>query len=194
MVPECLGNRDLLACDFGELTVLHVPDDLEHEFHLLVGKDEALFRQVSHLLLCQGAHVAVHPANPRVGGVDRLAACDGSNGLSDLADADDPRCNAPDRLFLGKRIDLRLRPRNVKVREDQDVVQGDAVEAVRGIENDPQELCVRGDLAANRGLHSLDARQGMGDGTNTADSRGNLWDLFHCLTYGELLNTPDRGC
>lgn len=193
MVPERLRNRDLLARDVYELPVLHVPDDREHELHLLVGKDEAFLRQVGHLLLCQGAHVAVHPADPWVGGMDRLAACDGSNGLSDLADADDPLRNAPDRLLLGERVDLRLRPRDVKVWEDQDVVQGDAVEAVRGMENDPQELCVRGDLAAYRGLHGPDARQAVGDGTDTTDPRGNLRDLVHSFTYGELLNTPDGG-
>ena len=68
-----------------------------------------------------------------------------------------------------------------------------AVEAVCGMENDPQELCILGDLAADRSLHGLDARQGVGDGTDTADPRGNLRDLFHRLTYGELLNTPYRG-
>ncbi len=193
MVPERLGNLDLLACDVGELPVLHVFDDLEHEFHLLVGKDEAFLRQVGHLLLCPWAHVAVHPTNPWVGGVNRLAACNGSNGLSDLADAEDPLRNAPERLLLGERVDLRLRPRDVKVREDQDVVQGMAVGAVSGMENDPQELCVRGDLAANRGLHSLNARKAVGNGTNTADPRGNLRDLVHRLTYGELLNTSYRG-
>jgi hypothetical protein len=183
----------LLTRDFGEPPVLHVPDDIEHEFHLLVGKDKAFLRQVGHLQLCQRTYVAVHPADSRVGGVDRLAACDGSDGLCDLADADDPRSNAPERLLLAERGDLRLRPRDVKVREDQDVVQGVAVEAVRGMENDPQELCIRGDLAADRGLHSLRARQGVGDRTDTADPRGNLRDLFHRLPYGELLNTPDRG-
>jgi len=193
VVAERLGNRDLLARNVGELPVLHVPDDLEHELHLLVGKDEAFLRQVGHLLLCPVAHVSVHPADPRVGGVDRLAACDGSNGLPDLADADDPRRNAPERLLLGERVDLRFRPWDVKVREDQDVVQGDAVEAVCGMENDPQELCVHWDLAADRGLHGLDARQAVGDGTYTAYPRGNLRDLVHRLTYGELLNTPDRG-
>lgn len=72
-------------------------------------------------------------------------------------------------------------------------MQGDAVGAVSSMENDPQELCVRGDLAVDRGLHGLDARQAMGDGTDTADPRGNLRDLVHRLTYGEFLNTPDRG-
>ena len=61
------------------------------------------------------------------------------------------------------------------------------------MENDPQELCVRGDLTADRGLHCLDACQGVGDGTDTTDPRGNLWDLVHRLTYGKFLNTPDRG-
>ncbi len=192
MVPEHLGNRDLLARDIGEFPVLHVLDDREHELHLLVGKDEAFLRKVGHFLLCQVAYVAVHPADPRVRRVDSLSACDGSNGLSDLADADDPRCNAPDRLLLAERVDLRLRPRYVKVREDKDVVQGDAVEAVRSMENDPQELCIRWDLAADRGLHGLDARQTVGDGTYTADPRSDLRDLVHRLTYGELLNTPNR--
>ena len=193
MVPKRLGDRDLLARDVCEPPVLHVPDDIEHELHLLVGKDETFLSQVGHLLLCQGAHVVVHPADPRVGGMDSLAACDGSNCLSDLADAEDPLHNAPEWLLLSERGDLRLRSRDVKVREDQDVVQGDAVEAVCGMENDPQELCVLGDLAADRSLHGLGARQGVGDGTDTADPRGNLRDLVHRLTYGELLNTPDRG-
>ena len=65
--------------------------------------------------------------------------------------------------------------------------------AVRGVENYPQEFSIRGDLAANRGLHSLDACQGVGYGTDTADPRSDLRDLFHRLTYGEFLNTPDRG-
>src|ERR1035437_4270410 len=61
------------------------------------------------------------------------------------------------------------------------------------MENDSQELCVRGYLTADRGFHGLDARQAMGDRTDTADPRSNLRDLVHRLTYGELLNTPDRG-
>ena len=72
-------------------------------------------------------------------------------------------------------------------------MQGVAVGAVRGVENDPQELCVRWDLAAYRGFHCLDARQAVNDGTDTTNPRGNLRDLVHCLTYGELLNTPNRG-
>jgi hypothetical protein len=125
--------------------------------------------------------------------VNRLAASDGSNGLPDLTDAEDPRRNTPKRLLLGERVDLRFRPRDIKVREDQDVMQSVAMGAVSSMENDPQELCIHWDLAANRGLHGLDARQAVGDGTDTADPRSDLRNLVHRLTYGEFLNTPNRG-
>ena len=109
------------------------------------------------------------------------------------AKADNPCRNASDRFLLGENVEFLFRPRDVKIRKDQDVVQGDAMKAVRGVENYPQEFSIRGDLAANRSLHSLDACQGVGYGTDTADPRSDLRDLFHRLTYGEFLNTPDRG-
>ena len=68
MVSKCFGNRDLFASDLSILPILHIPDNLEHELHLLTGKDEPFLRQVSHLLLCQGAHISVHPTYPWVGG------------------------------------------------------------------------------------------------------------------------------
>ena len=193
MIPERFWNRDILASHSNVFTVLHVPDNIEHKFHLLVDKNKAFFCQVSYFLLCPRTHILVHPSDSGVGGVDCLAACDSCNGLCDFTDAEDSCRNAPERLLFRERVDLRLRPGDIKVREYQDVVQGDAVQAVCGMKNYPQKFCILGDLAADRRLHCLDARQTVGDGTDSADPRGNLRDLFHRLAYGELLNTPDRG-
>lgn len=49
--------------------------------------------------------------------MDGFATDDLADGLADLTDPLDPEGNAPDRLFLGERVDLRVSPRDVHVRE-----------------------------------------------------------------------------
>ncbi len=117
VVAEVVGDRHFDAADFGPVTLLVVPEDRDHELHLLLGENPGLFREIIDLGLCTWGDVGVHTTDAGVARVDGFPTDDLADGLADLTDPLDPESNAPDRFFLGERVDLRIGPGDVHVRE-----------------------------------------------------------------------------
>ncbi len=108
MIPEVVRDRDLDAADHGGAALLEVLEDRDHEFHVVLGEEAAFLCEIIDLCLCPWGDVGVHSADTRVARVDGLTADDLADGLSNFTESLDPEGNAPDRFFLGERVDLRI--------------------------------------------------------------------------------------
>ena len=137
--------------------------------------------------------VAVHTTDTGVPRVDAVATGDLADGLADLTESLDPLCNRAHRLFCRERVDLGLGARDIEVGQDQDIVQCNAVTAVRELKDVTEHQCVLGDLALDGCFHCFSTREVVGYRTDTTDTGRDLGDLLGGLTYGKFLNAPHRG-
>jgi len=155
-----------------------------------VGEDESFLREIIHLGLGLLGAVAVHTTDTGVSRVDAVAAGDLANGLSNLTEALDALCNGAHRLFCRERVDLGLSARDIVIGQEQDVVQCNAVTPVCELKNVTEHQCILGDLALDGCFHRFGGRKVVGNRTDTADARCNLWYLFGGLANGKLLDAP----
>ena len=130
VVAEVFGSATFMP-PTSHVRLLVIAQDAIMRVHLGLCKGESFLCKIVHLVLCLLGAVAVHATNTGVSRVDAVASSDLANSLANFTESLDALCNGAHRLLCRERVNFHLSPREVKIGQDENVMQCNAVQPVR---------------------------------------------------------------